>query len=306
MPELPDLTVYIEHIANRIQGCALQKVRIGSVFLLRTYKPPITAVHGKKVLGVKRIGKHIVLQMEESLNLVFHLMVAGRFHWRDYGLPLPKKVGLAALDFENGTLLLTETGSKRRASLHVVFGDNGLLVFDRGGIELFETCLDGFTEVLLKEKHTLKRTLTDPRLIAGVGNAYSDEILHQAKLSPLKYSTALTKQEIRRLYNACREVLSDWIDRLRKRTGDGFPEKVTAFQDGMAVHGRFGKPCPVCGAPIQRIVYVENECNYCPGCQTGGKVLADRSLSRILKGEWPRTLKQLEELPATRRVSKTL
>jgi formamidopyrimidine-DNA glycosylase len=242
------------------------------------------------------MGKHVVFHMEGELFLVFHLMIAGRFQWRDAGAGIPGKIGLAAFDFLSGTLLLTEAGSKKRASLHIVIGSNGLQRFDRGGIDILDAGRGQFAAALTRENHTLKRALTDPRLFSGIGNSYSDEILHAAKLSPLKLTARLTEEEIGRLCRACRDVLLMWTERLRSETGDGFPAKVTAFRKEMAVHGKYGMPCPVCGTAVQRIVYSENECNYCPECQTGGKILADRSLSRVLKGDWPRSMEELEEL----------
>jgi formamidopyrimidine-DNA glycosylase len=296
VPELPDLEIYIESLRSKVMGRILQAVRLRTPFLLRTVDPPLSAARGKKVCGITRIGKHIVLQMEREIYLVIHLMVSGRFLWRGKNAPIQKKIGLAAFDFENGTLLLTEAGTKRRASLHVIRGEEGLRVFDRGGIELLDSDLESFSNALRRENHTLKRALTDPRLISGIGNAYSDEILHRARLSPLKLTSRLTDDEIEQLYRTSRQLIIEWIQRLREfsrsRTGNGFPEKVTAFQEGFAVHGRFQKPCPECGTPVQRIVYAENECNYCPRCQTGGKVLADRALSRLLKGDWPKSLNQ--------------
>jgi formamidopyrimidine-DNA glycosylase len=293
MPELPDITVYIEALETRIIGERLDGVRIQSPFLLRTFDPPLDAVEGKKVREVRRLGKRIALGLEQELWLVLHLMIAGRLHWKPVGARLSGKNALAAFDFSNGTLTLTEAGSKRRAALHVVRGADALRAQDAGGIELFSATCDEFEAVLRRENHTLKRSLTDPHFFSGIGNAYSDEILHRARLSPLALSQKLTRNEVERLYNASREVLHEWVERLRAETGDGFPEKVTAFRPAMAVHGRFGEPCPVCGAPVQRIRYADNETNYCPGCQTGGRILADRSLSRLLKDDWPRHLDDL-------------
>jgi formamidopyrimidine-DNA glycosylase len=262
---------------------------------LRTFDPPIAEAQGKKVLGTLRIGKQIVLKLQDELFLVFHLMIAGRFHWKKKGAKISGKVALAAFDFPNGTLLITEASTKKRASLHLVKGESSLVQFNRGGLEVLNASLDQFSAALLKENHTLKRTLTDPRLFSAIGNAYSDEILHRARLSPLRQSQKLTADEISRLYTATQETLREWIERLRAQAGTSFPEKVTAFHPEMAVHGKFGQPCPVCGTAVQRIVYAENECNYCPRCQTDGKLLADRSLSRLLKDDWPRTIEELEQ-----------
>ncbi|MEX0602204.1 MAG: DNA-formamidopyrimidine glycosylase family protein [Bacteroidota bacterium] len=297
MPELPDITLYVEHLNSRIAGSVLEKVRISSPFLLRSVDPPLSATEGKKVLAISRMGKRIVLDLEGKLFLVIHLMIAGRFRWEPQKAPLRGKAALAAFDFSPGTLLLTEAGTKRRASLHVVQGAENLSGFDRGGLEVLDAGRDEFLKSLTKENHTVKRALTDPRLFSGIGNAYSDEILHAAKLSPLKLTSRLTPDEIERLYAATRSTLRSWIQRLRSEYGKEFPTGVTAFRDGMAVHGRFGKPCPECGTTVQRIVYAENECNYCPRCQTEGRVLADRSLSRLLKGDWPRTVEELEDFP---------
>jgi formamidopyrimidine-DNA glycosylase len=299
MPEIPDLTVYGDAILRILQGDTLQRIRLKSPFLLRTVHPSPSEVQGKRLRSVSRIGKRLVLHMEEDLFLVFHLMIAGRLQWKKTGAPIPGKIGLAAVDFSKGSLIATEASSKKRASLHIIQGSQGLLQFERGGIEVLESDLQSFTRALARENHTLKRALTDPRLFAGIGNSYSDEILHHAKLSPLKLSSRLTDSEIERLYNSCGWVLEHWIENLRRETGDGFPERVTAFREGMAVHGRFGQPCPVCSTPVQRIVYVSNECNYCPLCQTGGKILADRSLSRILRGDWPKSIEELEELQSS-------
>jgi formamidopyrimidine-DNA glycosylase len=291
MPELPDLTVYVERLEPRILGQPLERVRLANPFLLRTADPPIHAAEGKLVVGVRRVGKRIAVALEEALFLVFHLMIAGRLHWKEPpGARVPGKVGLAAFDFPTGTLLLTEAGTRRRASLHLVRGEPALAAFDRGGLNVLDAPLAAFRAALLRENHTLKRALTDPRLISGIGNAYSDEILHKARLSPARLSRQLTDEEIERLHRAARETLRDWIDRLRAETGAGFPERVTAFREGMAVHGRYLRPCPDCGAPVQRVVRAENECHYCPRCQTGGKLLADRALSRLLKSDWPRRL----------------
>jgi formamidopyrimidine-DNA glycosylase len=295
VPELPDVTVYLEALERRVAGARLERVRLLTPFLLRSVDPPIAAVTGKGVTGVRRLGKRIVLALEDGLSLVIHLMIAGRLHWRAAGAKPPGKIGLAAFDFSTGTLLLTEAGTKRRASLEVVRGEAALRALDPGGLEPLDAELAAFRAALVAENHTLKRTLTDPRVLSGIGNAYSDEILHRARLSPVKQTQALTDDEIGRLHDATRAVLTEWIARLRAETGEGFPEKVTAFRPDMAVHGRYGKPCPACGAPVQRIVYADNETNYCARCQTGGRMLADRSLSRLLHADWPRTLEEWEE-----------
>jgi formamidopyrimidine-DNA glycosylase len=294
MPELPDITVYIEALDGRIRGQPLQDVRLRSAFLLRTATPPLAEAKGRRVEAIRRIGKRIAIGLEGDLWLVLHLMIAGRLHWRKVGAPLSSKYALAAFDFPDGSLVLTEAGSKKRASLHVVAGQAGLAEHDPGGLEVLDAGLDAFAARLTSANHTLKRALTDPHLFSGIGNAYSDEILHRAQLSPVAMTQSLGAAEVARLYAATRETLNDWIGRLRGEAGDGFPEKVTAFRDGMAVHGRHGKPCPVCGAPVQRIRYADNETNYCARCQTGGKLLADRALSRLLKKDWPRTLDELE------------
>lgn len=297
MPELPDITIYIESLQPRIVGKPLEKIRIASPFLLRTFDPPIREAENKNVLGLRRIGKQIVWEIEDELFLVFHLMIAGRFHWKQRGAKVGGKIALAAFDFLGGTLLMTEASTKKRASLSLVKGKSSLAAFKRGGLEVMNASLEDFRAAFLRENHTLKRTLTDPRLFSAIGNAYSDEILHRAKLSPLRLSYKLTDDEISHLYTATQETLKTWIVRLRSQTGTSFPEKVTAFHPEMSVHGKFGQPCPVCGTAVQRIVYAENECNYCPRCQTGGKILADRSLSRLLKDDWPRTIEELEEDP---------
>jgi len=293
MPELPDVTLYIEHLRSRVSGLSLERIRLVSPFLLRSVDPPLEAVSGKTVEGFRRLGKRTVFCLESDLFLVLHLMIAGRLHWREPGCRINRKLGLAAFDFSTGSLHLTEAGTKRRASLHVVEGEDNLRRHDPGGLEILESRLEAFRAALLRENHTLKRTLTDPRLFSGIGNAYSDEILHRARLSPLKRAAQLSDSEIERLHRACRETILAWIDRLRIEAGTDFPEKVTAFREGMAVHGRFRKPCPDCGSPVQRIVYAENETNYCAACQTGGRLLADRALSRLLKNDWPRTLAEL-------------
>jgi formamidopyrimidine-DNA glycosylase len=295
VPELPDVTVYLEALAPRIAGTTLERVRLASPFVLRSVDPPITYACGTTVTGLRRIGKRIVVALSGELFLVVHLMIAGRLRWKERGAKVPGKLGLAAFDFSRGTLVLTEASTRKRASIHLVRGEAALAAFDPGGLEVLDASLDAFRAALARERHTVKRSLTDPRLFAGIGNAYSDEILHRARLSPVAMSDRLTDAEIARLYDATRTTLADWTERLRKETGAGFPEKVTAFRPGMAVHGRHREPCPVCGAPVQRIVHAENESNYCPTCQTGGKLLADRSLSRVLKADWPRTLEELEE-----------
>ena len=303
MPELPDITVYIEALDRCIAGKVLQKVRLASPFLLRTVDPPIADVEGSRVHDLRRIGKRIAIGLDGDVWLVLHLMIAGRLHWRDAGAKIGGKRDLAAFDFDDGTLTLTEAGSKKRAALHLVRGEAGLAAMDPGGLEVLEADLAAFRAALTAGNHTLKRSLTDPKLFSGIGNAYSDEILHRARLSPVAMSRKLSDEESERLYRATRETLADWVDRLRREAGEKFPEKVTAFRADMAVHGRYGKPCPACGAPVQRIRYATNETNYCAGCQTGGRVLADRALSRLLKKDWPRTLDELERmaLPGARR-----
>ena len=293
MPELPDITVYIEALESRIVGQPLERVRIPKPFLLRSVDPPLHAANGKRVTGIRRMGKRIVLELEDDLFLVIHLMIAGRLRWVPAGAKVPGKVGLAAFDFPNGSLILTEAGSKRRASLWLVRGEASLEQFDRGGLEVLDADLEQFTERLTRENHTLKRSLTDPRLFSGIGNAYSDEILHRAKLSPVKHTKRLTKEEIARLFDATKAILVEWTDRLRRESAGDFPAKVTAFREEMAVHGKYGKPCPVCGTPVQRIRYADNETNYCPRCQTEGKLLADRALSRLLKQDWPKSIDEL-------------
>jgi formamidopyrimidine-DNA glycosylase len=294
LPELPDVTVYLEALERRILGATLERVRLLTPFLLRSVDPPLSAVTGKRVRGLRRIGKRLVLALEDDLFLVIHLMIAGRLHWKAAGAKPPGKIGLAAFDFSTGTLLLTEAGTKRRASLEAVRGEAALRAVDPGGFEVMDASFEQFREALTAENHTLKRTLTDPRVFSGIGNAYSDEIFHRARLSPVKLTQSLDDDEIRRLYDATRVVLTEWIERLRQDAGEGFPEGVTAFRPDMAVHGRYGKPCPVCGSPVQRIVYAENETNYCARCQTGGRMLADRSLSRLLHSDWPKTLDEWE------------
>ncbi len=295
MPELPDVAVYIEALEHRILGRPLAGIRLGSPFVLRTVEPPLATFRGRSPRALSRLGKRIVIAFDDDLFLVIHLMIAGRLHWRPAGAPLARRIGLAAFDFPDGTLVLTEVATKKRAALHAVRGAAALARHDPGGIEVFAADLAAFRAALLRENHTVKRALTDPRLFSGIGNAYSDEILHRAKLSPIKMTRSLEDGEVERLFHATRETLHAWIDRLRAQTGEGFPEKVTAFHPDMAVHGKFGKPCPVCGAAVQRIVHAANETNYCARCQTGGRLLADRALSRLLKADWPRTLEELEE-----------
>jgi formamidopyrimidine-DNA glycosylase len=294
MPELPDVVVYLECLHPRVVGQTLERVRLSSPFLLRSVEPPLAQAEGKTVQGLRRLGKRIVFALEDDLFLVLHLMIAGRLHWKARGAKPPGKIGLAAFDFPDGTLILTEAGTKKRASLHLLRGENRLAEHQPGGLEVLDANLAAFRAALGRENHTLKRALTDPRLFSGIGNAYSDEILHRARLSPLTWTSRLTDAEIARLFDATRATLEDWLGRLRAEVGDGFPEKVTAFREGMAVHGRFGLPCPVCGTAVQRIVYAENETNYCPRCQTNGKVLADRSLSRLMKGDWPQSVEEWE------------
>ena len=294
MPETPEITAYLEALEARIVGKRLERVRVASPSLLRTWDPPITAVHGRTVMGVSRIGKRIVWELEDDLFLVLHLMLTGRLRWREPGAPVPKKVGHAAFDFPEGTLILTEQATKKRASLHVVRGPDSLADFDRGGIEPLDVDLGAFRDAITRENRTLKRALTDPRILSGIGNAHSDEILLAARLSPVKRTRQLTDEEVERLYHATRTNLREWTDRLRTEFAGRFPEKITAFHPAMAAHGKYGQPCPVCGTPIQRITYAENETNYCPTCQTGGKLLADRSLSRLLGEDWPRTVEELE------------
>ena len=292
MPELPDVVVYLERLEALVGGATLQRIRLASPWVLRTFDPPISAVEGKKVTGFRRIGKRLVFELEDDLFVVVHLMVAGRLRMREPGTAIPKKRGLAAFDFPSATFLLTEEGTKKRASIHVARGEEGLAEHDRGGIEPFDASLEDFTEALRRERHTLKRALTDAKLFSGIGGAYADEIMHRARVSPVVRTDRLTDDDIARLHAASREVLGEWVERLRIEAGEGFPEKVTAFRDEMAVHGKFGQPCPVCGKPVQRIVYASNETNYCPGCQTGGRILADRALSRLLKEDFPRTLEE--------------
>jgi formamidopyrimidine-DNA glycosylase len=295
VPELPDLTVYVEALRARVAGTRLERVRLASPFLLRTVDPPLDRVAGLRVESVGLLGKRIVLSLEGDLHLVLHLMIAGRLHWKPLGAKIEGRRGLAAFDFERGTLTLTEAGTKRRAALHVVSGTAGLQALDRGGLDVMHASAASFRAALVAENHTVKRALTDPRLFSGIGNSYSDEILHAARLSPMQLTRNLDDEEIDRLRAAVVGTLAAWTDRLRSANGDGFPEKVTAFREDMAVHGRFGKPCPVCGAPVQRIVYAENEANYCAKCQTGGRLLADRALSRLLRDDWPRRLEDVAD-----------
>jgi len=294
VPELPDVTIYVEALARHVLGAPLERLRIGSPFALRSVEPPVAEAEGRRVVGVRRLGKRVVLALEPDRFLVIHLMIAGRLRWRPKGATLPRGRGLAALDFPAGTVLFTEEGKQHRAGLWYVHGESALAAHDPGGIEPLAADPQAFRAALLRERHTLKRTLTDPHIFSGIGNAYSDEILHAAGLSPLQLTTNLDEGAIGRLHDATQLVLTSWTDRLRAETGDGFPEKVTAFREGMAVHGRYRQPCPVCGSPVQRIRYAENEVNYCARCQTGGRVLADRGLSRLLKEDWPRSLDEWE------------
>ncbi len=293
MPELPDVEVYVDRIRTLTAGRTLERVRLASPFLLRSVDPPLNAAEGRRTTGARRLGKRIVLELEGDLYLVLHLMIAGRLHWRGPKARIPARVGAAAFDFENGTLLFTEAGTKKRASLHVVRGADALRAHDPGGLEVLEADEPAFRATLSRESHTLKRALTDPRLFSGIGNAYSDEILHRARLSPFARTDRLGPEEISRLFEAARSVLGEWSARLRAEPG--FPERVTAFREGMAVHGRYRKPCPVCASPVRRVVYADNETNYCPKCQTEGRLLADRSLSRLLKDDWPKNLDELDE-----------
>ncbi len=296
MPELPDIELYRHALQSRVVGRTLEGVRLASPFVLRSVAPPIASIEGKRVLDVQRLGKRVVLVVEDDLYLVLHLMIAGRLHWKPPGSKIPGRIGLAAFDFDNGTLLLTEVSKKKRAALHLCHGELALRDHHPGGIEPLLIDYAGFRDALLERNHTVKRALTDPRILSGIGNAYSDEILHRAKLSPLTWTQRLTAEEMRRLHDATQDVLSEWVTRLIKRHGDDFPEKVTAFRPEMAAHGKYGEPCPECGDPIQRIVFADRETNYCATCQTGGKLLADRALSRLLKGDWPRSLEELELL----------
>jgi len=294
MPELPDVVVYIEHLERRLAGRALQRIRLLNPFVLRSVSPPIASVEGRKVLRLRRIGKRIVFELEGGLFLVLHLMIAGRLRWLAKDKKPPGRISLAVLEFEDASLLLTEAGTKRRASINLVQGEAALAAIDPGGLEVLGARLEEFSERLRQDNRTVKRALTDPHLFSGIGNAYSDEILHRAKLSPFAQTSSLSQEELKRLFDATRSTLLDWTERLRKAAGADLPEKVTAFHEEMAVHGRYRKPCPVCGSPVQRIVYAENETNYCARCQTGGKILADRALSRLLKASWPRSIDELE------------
>jgi len=294
MPELPDVLLYLHALQPRIVGQRVIGVRLASPFLLRSIDPPLSAIEGRTIVALHRLGKRIVFEGEGELFLVVHLMIAGRFRWKSPGAKIPGKVGLLAIDFDHGTLVMTEAGTRKQASLHVVAGSAALAHHDPGGLDVFEADLPAFRAALQRDNHTLKRALTDPHLFSGIGNAYSDEILHAARLSPFKQTNGLTDEEVRRLYDATRLTLSNWIGQLQDEAGEEFPEKVTAFHEGMAVHGRYGKACPDCGSPVQRVVYASNEANYCATCQTGGRLLADRSLSRLLRDDWPRTLEELE------------
>jgi len=295
VPELPDITVYIEALDARIRGASLERVRLASPFVLRSFDPSISDAHGRVVTGLRRVGKRIVIALEGDLSLVIHLMIAGRLHWKPAGAKVPGKVGLAAFDFSTGTLTLTEAGTKKRAAIHLVTGEQALAGLDPGGLEPLACTAEELSAAITRENHTLKRALTDPHILSGIGNAYSDEILHTARLSPVRQTRALSDGEHARLFEAIRSTLYDWIVRLRESAGGDFPEGVTAFRPDMAVHGRYGRPCPDCGAPVQRIRHADNETNYCAKCQTGGKLLADRALSRLLRADWPRTLEEMEE-----------
>jgi formamidopyrimidine-DNA glycosylase len=301
LPELPDVTVYVEAVTARVAGKELRRVRLGSPFVLRTFAPSPRELEGAKVLGVRRLGKRIVLELEHHRFVVIHLMIAGRLHWKEPGAKLAGRQGLAAFDFDDGSLTLTEAGTRRRASIHIVAGEPALHALDPGGIEIASCDAATFHEALVRENHTLKRSLTDPHILSGIGNAYSDEILHRARLSPTKLTKQLTREESARLFDATRATLVESTARLREQASSDFPEKVTAFRPEMAVHGKYGKPCPVCGSKVQRIVHAKNETNYCATCQTGGKLLADRALSRLLKGDWPRSLEEMEEHKSERR-----
>lgn len=294
MPELPDIALYLHALEERIVDRCVSGIRLASPFLLRSVDPPLSSVVGRSIAALHRLGKRIVFEIEGDVFLVFHLMIAGRFRWRPPGARIPGKIGLLAVDFEHGTLILTEAGTRRRASLHVVAGRASLAEHDPGGLDVLGADVGAFRSALQESNHTLKRALTDPHLFSGIGNAYSDEILHAARLSPFKQTGSLTDEEVQRLFDATRQILTQWIARLQAEAGDAFPEKVTAFHDGMAAHGRYGQPCPTCGALIQRVVYADNESNYCANCQTAGRLLADRSLSRLLRDDWPRTLEELE------------
>lgn len=302
MPELPDVTIYLEHLDRLVTGEVLRKVRLASPFVVRSVTPPLRNVEGRRLLAVTRLGKRLVLSFEENLFLVLHLMISGRLKWKAPGAPIPKKLGLLALDFEAGTVLLTEASAKKRAWIRLVAGEEALAALDPGGLEPLEATREAFSGRLRSENHTLKRALTDPTLFSGIGNAYSDEILHAAKLSPVALTSRLSDAEVTRLYDATKKTLLDWTERLRREADGKFPEKVTAFRPEMAVHGKYGEPCPACATKVQRIVYADNETNYCPECQTGGKLLADRSLSRLLHGDWPKSLEEMEERKISRRI----
>jgi formamidopyrimidine-DNA glycosylase len=296
MPELPDIALYVEHLDRRVRGKRLESVAVRGLNVLRSVEPPLEAATGRRVTGVRRMGKRIVLDLEGDLHLVLHLMIAGRLRWRPRDARLPARIGLAAFTFTPGTLLLTEAATRQRASLHVLAGEPAVRALDPGGVEVLDAPFDTFRDALCRDDHTLKRALTDPRIVSGIGNAYSDEILHRARLSPFRRTRDLDDDAMRRLHESACATLLEWTARLRQEAGEEFPEHVTAFREGMAVHGRYGRPCPACGAPVQRIVYADNETNYCATCQTGGRLLADRALSRLLRQDWPRTLEELEEL----------
>ena len=301
MPELPDIELYLHALRPRVVGEVLNEVRLASPFLLRSVDPPVEEIVGNRIIDLRRLGKRIVFVLDGELFIVLHLMIAGRFRWKKTGTKIPGRLGLAAFDFDDGTLLLTEASKKKRASLYFCRGEEAIVAHDPGGIEPLEIDFDAFRDALIERNHTVKRGLTDPRIFSGIGNAYSDEILHRAKLSPLIWTQRLSEEQLQQLYDATREVLHEWIARLQEQNADGFPEKVTAFRPEMAAHGKYGQPCPVCGDPIQRIVFTDRETNYCATCQTGGKLLADRSLSKLLKGDWPRSLEQLESLKPVRK-----
>ena len=294
MPELPDVEVYLLHLRRRVVGRELQQVRVASPFLVRSFDPPLREIHGRRIESARRVGKRVVLDFEGDLHLVLHLMIAGRERWRPAGTQVPAKVGLAAFDFPDGTLLLTEASTKKRASLYLVRGEDAVRALDPGGLEPLDADPGAFAAAMRRENHTIKRALTDPHLLSGIGNAYSDEILWRAQMSPARLTQKMSDEELARLLEATKATLREWTERLARETGDEFPEKVTAFRDEMAVHGRYKQPCPRCGAPVQRIAYADNEANYCARCQTGGKLLADRGLSRLLRGDWPKTLEELE------------
>jgi formamidopyrimidine-DNA glycosylase len=301
VPELPDIELYLHALDTRIVGQRLERIRLASPFLVRSFDPPIDHAGGKQVVALRRLGKRLVWELETDLFIVIHLMIAGRFRWLDRGAKIPGKVGLAAFDFANGSLILTEAGSKRRASLYLVRGVSQLASHDPGGLEVLTSSVGEFGQALTRDNHTLKRALTDPHLLSGIGNAYSDEILHAARLSPMLLTSKLTPEQIESLHTHAIGILTKWRDALIAEAGERFPEKVTAFREGMAAHGRYGKPCPVCGTPIQRIQYATNEANYCPACQTNGRLLADRGLSRLLKDDWPKSLEELERFKADRK-----